>query len=275
MADEFKRSVAQVLGSEGGYSNRSKKDDPGGATNLGVTQAVYDVYRRSIGAKPQSVKFLVRAEAENIYRGRYWALVKADQLPAGVSYVVFDGAVNSGPAQSAKWLQRALGVPDDGLVGPATIAAAKAHTNHDALIANMIRQRLAFMKTLSNWEANKNGWANRLKHVLDVGQAWASGDVGPAPVYHENGDAKAPVSAVKAAPSSAPGEAATAVGGASAVLAQTTQQLAPFSNIELVGKIIAFLTVAGALVAIGGIAYSIYAKRKAKAVDVAVNGAAT
>jgi len=148
----------------------------------------------------------------------------------------------------------------------------KSHPDHDRLIANILALRLAMLKSLKTWPVFGKGWASRIAHVQQVGQAWASGSVGPDPVYHEGGDAKAPVSAVKPAPSSAPGEAATAVGGASAVIAQTTQQLMPFSNIEMVGKIVAVLTVVGAMVAICGIAYSIYAKRKAAALDVAVNG---
>ncbi|WP_292147890.1 hypothetical protein [Mesorhizobium sp.] len=56
--------------------------------------------------------------------------MKGDQLPAGVDYVVFDGAVNSGPKQSIVWMQRALGPlykgRVDGVIGLATIAAAQA-----------------------------------------------------------------------------------------------------------------------------------------------------
>lgn len=53
----------------------------------------------------------------------YWSLVKGDSLPPGVSYVVFDGTVNSGVGQSVKWLQRALGIAADGIVGPQTLNA--------------------------------------------------------------------------------------------------------------------------------------------------------
>ncbi|WP_431322213.1 glycosyl hydrolase 108 family protein [Rhizobium sp. YTU87027] len=45
--NEFTRSLSKVLVHEGGYSNHP--EDPGGATMKGVTQRVYDEYRRSIG----------------------------------------------------------------------------------------------------------------------------------------------------------------------------------------------------------------------------------
>ncbi len=53
--------------------------------------------------------------------------MRGDELPAGIDYVLFDGAVNSGPVQSVKWLQRALGVRVDGVMGEATVAAAEAY----------------------------------------------------------------------------------------------------------------------------------------------------
>jgi hypothetical protein len=59
-----------------------------------------------------------------------------DQLPAGVSYVVFDGAANSGVGQSVKWLQRALGPlytsGIDGDMGAGTLGAVQAVNDCDA-----------------------------------------------------------------------------------------------------------------------------------------------
>src|SRR5687768_14939208 len=116
MASEtYAEALKHVLKYEGGFVNN--KNDPGGATNFGVIQRTYSGYRKRKGLKPRSVKLIEPAEIADIYRNDYAAKVRFDDLPPGVDFVVFDGAVNSGPMQSVKWLQRALGVKVDGRIG--------------------------------------------------------------------------------------------------------------------------------------------------------------
>lgn len=150
----------KLLGHEGGYSNHP--DDPGGKTRYGVTEAV----AREVGYCGD-MRELPLDLAQRIYKERYWDAVQAESLPADVRYIVFDGAVNSGVVQSAKWLQRACGVKDDGVVGPQTIRAANA-LSPDGLKRKILAQRLRFMATLSNWPAFSRGWANRIADLLET-----------------------------------------------------------------------------------------------------------
>lgn len=55
-SDRYQASLKIVLVHEGGYVNHPK--DPGGATNKGVTQRVYDGYRKRNGLPARSVKFI-------------------------------------------------------------------------------------------------------------------------------------------------------------------------------------------------------------------------
>ncbi|KQR30125.1 N-acetylmuramidase [Rhizobium sp. Leaf155] len=269
MMGEFERALAKVLVHEGGYVNHPK--DPGGATNQGVTQAVYDDYRKTTGQKPQPVKGMIKSERDSIYRARYWSLVRGDSLPAGVAYVVFDGAVHSGVGQSVKWLQRALGVPADGVVGPQTINAARAHDNHDALVRKICDLRVAFLKALKTFKTFGKGWLRRIDEVREVGQAWAMGDTGPEVSYVPGGEAKARLADAKSAPLKAPGDLAAGGGAMSAVITQATDQLTPMVNIEFVANIVAALTVAGVVVSIGGLAYRVWADRKTKRLELALS----
>lgn len=259
---EFDRALAKVLVHEGGYVNHPK--DPGGETNQGVTRRVYDDYRRSMRLPVQSVKNMTKAERDSIYRMRYWSLIKGDSLPPGVSYVVFDGAVNSGVSQAAKWLQRALGVKADGVIGPGTLDALRGVNDHDALIAKIIGRRMAFLRALKTWKTFGKGWTSRVNGVLAVGQAWAMGSVGPEIEFVPDGNAKARVEDAKTAPSTAPGDTVAGGGSIAVVITQTQEQLTPYVSIGFVAKAVAVLTIGGAALAIGGIAYRLWAARKAK-----------
>ena len=74
-----------------------------------------------------------------------------DKLPRGVD-LSFDGAVNSGPSQSVKWLQRALRMSVvDGILGEATLAAVGAHNAPEALINDICDIRLRFLRALKTW----------------------------------------------------------------------------------------------------------------------------
>jgi lysozyme family protein len=155
----FDAAFDVLLKHEGGYSDHAA--DPGGKTRYGVTEAV----AREVGYRGDMRELPVDL-AKKIYKDRYWDAVKADQLPPALRYALFDAAVNSGPGQAVKWLQRALGVKDDGAIGPQTIAAANAG-NPDALRMRMLSQRLKFMAGLSNWPSFSRGWALRIASLME------------------------------------------------------------------------------------------------------------
>jgi len=156
----FLTAFEKLLKHEGGFSNH--KDDRGGATRYGVTEAVAREagYRGDMRELPLDL-------AQRIYKDRYWDAVQAESLPPDVRYIVFDGAVNSGVVQSAKWLQRACGVKDDGVIGPITIRAASS-LHSDGLKRRILAQRLRFMASLPNWPAFSRGWSNRIADLLEV-----------------------------------------------------------------------------------------------------------
>lgn len=156
----FDQAFDQVLGHEGGYSDHAA--DPGGKTRYGVTEAV----ARSNGYQGD-MRDLPLDLAKQIYRRLYWDAVKADELPEAIRYAVFDAAVNSGPPQAVKWLQRAVRVPDDGIVGPKTAHAAHVMPA-DEVLRRMLAQRLRFMTGLHAWYSFSRGWARRVADLLEA-----------------------------------------------------------------------------------------------------------
>lgn len=263
-------SLDKLLVHEGGYVYHPS--DPGGPTNKGVTQRVYDAYRKGKGQAPKSVKNITMAEVYEIYDKQYWDAVKGDQLPDGVDYVLLDGAVNSGVRQSVMWLQRALGPAYkggiDGVMGLGTIAAVNAVSNHDALIGRICDQRLNFLKHLKTWPVFGRGWSARVAEVRAIGQAWATGETPQAASFFDGGQAKGLIQDAKTAPSNGVADAATGAGVGGGGVAGTLQglqdQLVPFSYAsEWITKIVVVLAIVSAALLAGGIAYRWYATRKA------------
>lgn len=153
----FDQAFTTLIGHEGGYVNDPR--DPGGETKFGISKRVYpDV----------DIAALTLDSARVIYKRDYWDRALCDQLPPGVAFQVFDCAVNSGIGQSIRFLQRAVGVADDGRVGPLTIRAVQ-RLDAEAVVSRFNGQRLDFMTRLSSWDVYGKGWARRIaKNLMEV-----------------------------------------------------------------------------------------------------------
>ena len=153
MINNYPKCLAVILKKEGGYVN--DPHDAGGETNMGISKRAFpDV----------DIKNLDVELASAIYKKYYWNQVKADEIPSGLDLVVFDGAVNSGPAQSAKWLQKALGIKADGVIGPVTLVALQG-APVASVIDKVLDQRLAFLKSLPTWSRFGKGWEARVEDI--------------------------------------------------------------------------------------------------------------
>lgn len=261
-AENYSASLRRVLVHEGGFVNHPK--DPGGATMKGVTQAVYNAFRKRRGLTSQSVRGVSDGELEAIYRTQYADKIAFDKLPTGIDYVVFDGAVNSGPTQSTKWLQRALGVPVDGIIGNVTLAKA-AVADHSHLIDAICDQRLKFLKGLTTWATFGRGWASRVEDVRRTAKAMATGTVIAPSLYLSDSYGEKALASDVAKPAAPIG--GPTVGAGAGVLAGTLQSaketLEPLLGTStFVSNIYAGLTVALTAIAIAGVVYGVYAKIK-------------
>jgi lysozyme family protein len=157
----FDRGLAEVLLHEGGFIQHPA--DPGGATKFGITRPTLARFRgRPVSV--EDVRALTRTEAAAIYRRLFWDAVRGDGLPPGIDLAVFDFAVNSGPARAVRMLQDVLGVHADGIVGPATLAAAQEADPAD-VIRRLTRSRLAFLSRLASWPIFGRGWRSRVLAV--------------------------------------------------------------------------------------------------------------
>lgn len=158
--EQFDLALEFVLRWEGGYSNDA--DDPGGETKHGISKAAHpDV----------NIKDLTIAKAEGIYRERYWDRIHAGDLPARLAIVLFDTAVNCGPGKAVRLLQQTLRVPVDGVIGPATAAAAWNAAERAAIkdvLVEFLARRVVFHAELPTFPRFGLGWVKRCLALLDA-----------------------------------------------------------------------------------------------------------
>lgn len=172
MKENFTRSLGLVLLHEGGYVNDPR--DPGGATNKGITQEVYDHWRQKENLPIRSVRHINNLEVGRIYRKNYWDKIAGDELPMGIDYCVFDFAVNSGVSRTSTFLQKAALTVEDGQIGPKTIAAVRGRP-YVYVIDKICNLRLEFLQRLPTWKTFGHGWGTRVKEVREEAKSMVGG----------------------------------------------------------------------------------------------------
>jgi lysozyme family protein len=182
------RAIAEgIVAREGGFVD--DPDDPGGATNHGVT--VHTMRRLGLDLTGDGrvdagdVRRLTRAQAVDIYEDHYFRRPGIGRLPQVLQASVFDMQVNAG-TNAVKILQRlvsAMGYPcgDDGIIGPQTVAAvaaaAGAAPKHIADAYGIARRnyyyaladaRPASRKFARRRDGGKGGWITRAEEFIDA-----------------------------------------------------------------------------------------------------------
>lgn len=169
----FENAFNYILDVEGGYTDYdAQTGDP--RTNLGIIQSEYDKYRSSKSLEQQSVRFIEKDEAKEIYQLNYWIPTKADQIYSSLpktAITIFDFAVNSGLGGASSVVSKTLGVPssrfNDDMVN--SIIQAGQQIGDDELSKNLINQRYVNYDEIISRDPRKavyrKGWHNRLKKL--------------------------------------------------------------------------------------------------------------
>lgn len=147
----------RVLGHEGNYTN--DPNDLGGETKWGIDKRNHPNL---------IIKELTKEDAYNIYKKEFWDKINAIKLPDSVAFQLFDFAVNSGIETAIRYLQRSIGVADDGYFGPISRNAMQ-NTSETDMIMNLNAERLEFMTKLIGWNSFSKGWARRIANNLRYG----------------------------------------------------------------------------------------------------------
>ena len=121
MLSEFNEIIEVVLKHEGGLVD--DKDDPGGLTNLGISQRAYP---------DEDIRGLTIDRAKELYKRDYWDKYKVGSLSNRIRHSYLDMCINMGGRRATKILQEACNsknadkIDVDGGIGPATLKAASS-----------------------------------------------------------------------------------------------------------------------------------------------------
>lgn len=180
------RDIAkEIVAREGGFVD--DPDDPGGATNYGVT--IHTLRRLGLDINGDGevdvddIRALSRAQAVQIFIEHYHDRPGIARLPEGLRPSVFDMYVNAG-ANAVKILQRLLremgeAVDVDGVIGPQTVSAAvratEAAPEHIGDAYGIARRnyyfaladaRPASRKFARSRAGGKGGWIRRAEEFI-------------------------------------------------------------------------------------------------------------
>lgn len=135
-----------------------------GGTMEGITQAVYNDFRRSHGLSVRSVRGITQMEVADIMQAYYWLPARCEDMPTLLGVAVFDCAYNCGVDEAIRMLQKCLGVIVDGVIGPVTM---KAIDNADpvALLHDYLEARRAFYYADTSQAEYLAGWLNRVNEL--------------------------------------------------------------------------------------------------------------
>lgn len=149
----FPRAVAFVLAREGAELVNDPAD-PGQLSRYGIALA------RHPNLTADDIRAMTPERARAIYATDYWSRIAGDQLPEGLQLPMLDAAVLQGPETAIRCLQRALYLTDDGVLGPATLGAARRADSHMTL-ARLTAERIERFAALPTFGRFGSGWTCR------------------------------------------------------------------------------------------------------------------
>jgi lysozyme family protein len=173
MEENFVRVIEFVLEREAAYVNHP--EDPGGATNMGITQATLGRWRGH-DVTEAAVQRLTRQEAVQIYHQKYWSAASCPALPAGVDLLVMDACVLSGVDPALNFLRAHLGLAVKLRVNKVYRATEKHLLPLErqklldrlegaclpAVLAGVSERRRAFYRSLDTFDTFGKGWLRRV-----------------------------------------------------------------------------------------------------------------
>jgi lysozyme family protein len=164
----FEKCFDRVIGHEGRFQDLP--NDRGNWTGGKVGSGTLKGTKFGISAMTyphEDIEGMTEERAKQIYYKDWWVKLGMDQFKPALSYQMFDAAINHGMSNATKMLQRAVGVPDDGIIGRVTKRGIDIMTLDDVLMC-FLAERLDYMTYIGTWQTFGKGWARRIALNLKI-----------------------------------------------------------------------------------------------------------
>lgn len=168
--------VQRLIDREGGFVNAPF--DRGGPTKFGITLLTLRKWRRKVGGIVpdggadvlEAIKSLTRNEAAAIYDGLFLRRYNLHEIASPeLRDHVLDCIVMHGPKRGVRWLQKAVGVTEDGIIGPLTLTAIELEEEEE-INNSIISTRILFIVTIVVGDPTQlkflRGWTKRALEFL-------------------------------------------------------------------------------------------------------------
>jgi len=162
--ERFKKYIFQhTLKWEGDSKLHNVVGDSGGWTLYGIA---YN-YNKELFSNFDDFKDTTYEEAAAIAYVKYYLVIEAYRLPEDCRLTYFDTAYNTGVSRAIKIMQKCIGVPADGRIGPITRSKMGLceedclYMERNSFYSLLVRNNYRFQKFI-------NGWLNRSKDIFEV-----------------------------------------------------------------------------------------------------------
>lgn len=162
----FMKVFERTIGHEGKFQKdtRDRGNWTGGEVGKGTLKGTK--FGLSAMTYPHlDIENLTLDDALNLYYNDWWLKFGMERWHKALAYQMFDAAFNHGTGRANQFLQRAVGVKDDGIVGNATISKVAEFDIND-LLFRFLAERLEYFTNVKTWAEYSKGWSRRVAQMM-------------------------------------------------------------------------------------------------------------
>lgn len=161
--------ITDVMKAEGWDTFTNDPADRGGPTKWGITQKAWAEWRgRDVTV--DEIEAITESQARDFYELAYVLAPRFHLLGDRLVAMVVDCGVNHGVRAASKWVQRAVGAKQDGIIGTKTIEAVQGENPIGIYLRVCASRTRLYGRIVGKDETQRKyiaGWNNRAAKWLD------------------------------------------------------------------------------------------------------------